>query len=489
MRSKEINSLSITVKRTGIVLSPDPRRVVFRPFLIEPNRCVKIISRVMSLDDSQVDNELGVVMREFHGRHLNAHRYFLRRFSQVREHLLTDTEPSESRRLLIGAYFTMEYSLESAALFNPSMVWHPDQTGLASGAGRFIISMRATGEGHLSSITFRSGIIDAACNITMDPVSQYVSAPELVLDAQYDAELFRRKLREVGIHGDFIDSVLSECPPLFTEAELEKAVAWHLSQRNFDAAEADLHRRAMKTLIASNYSIQFEKDQKLSERVMMPTSASERNGIEDARFVEFHDNNSSRYLATYSAYDGQIVLPQLIETKDFQSFSVNTLNGAAVQNKGFAIFPRRINNKYVMLGRQDGENIYIMFSDFLHFWHDKIRILQPTFPWEFVQLGNCGSPIETDAGWLVLSHGVGPMRRYSIGAFLLDLNDPTKVIGRTRDPILTPDQNEREGYVPNVVYSCGGLLHSDRLVIPYAMSDYASSFATISISDLLAELT
>lgn len=481
--------MSVTVKRTGIVLSPDPRRVVFRPFQMEPHRIIKIVARVMSLHDQQVDTELALVMREFHGRHLNAHRYFSRRFTQVRDHLITDAEPSEQRRLLIGAYFTMEYSLESAALFNPSMVWHPTQAGLDPGEKRFIISMRATGEGHLSSITFRSGIIDQDSNIGMDPVSQYVAAPELMPDAEYDAELFRRKLNELGIRGDFIDSVLSECPPRFTAAELEQAIDLHMNQFLYEKGEVESPLRAMRTLVASNYSIQFEKDQKLSERVMLPNSPSERNGIEDARFVEFNDGNSSRYLATYSAYDGQIVLPQLIETKDFESFSVNTLNGTAVQNKGFALFPRKINNQFVMLGRQDGENIFIMFSDSLHFWHDKTRLLQPTFPWEFVQLGNCGSPIETEAGWLVLSHGVGPMRRYSLGAFLLDLKDPTKVIGRTSEPILSPDQNEREGYVPNVVYSCGGLIHHNRLIIPYAMSDYASSFATIGVDELLAELT
>jgi predicted GH43/DUF377 family glycosyl hydrolase len=480
--------LAVIVKRTGIVLSPDPRRVVFRPFQMEPQRVIKIISRVMSLDAEQVDSELAIVMREFHGRHLNAHRYFLRRFAQVREHLLTDCEPSENRSLLIGAYFTMEYSLESAALFNPSMVWHPNQSGTNSDERRFIISMRATGEGHLSSITFRSGVIDAACNIGMDPVSQYVAAPELVLDAAYEVDLFRRKLGELGVHSDFVESVLSECNSKFTAADLEKAIEWHTSHSNFDLVEIDAHLRAMRALIACNYSIQFDKDQKLSERVMMPTSPSERNGIEDARFVEFHDGDSSTYLATYSAYDGQIVLPQMIETKDFESFSVNTLNGPAVQNKGFALFPRKIDNQFVMLGRQDGENIYVMSSNSLHFWHEKTRILQPTFPWEFVQLGNCGSPIETEAGWLVLSHGVGPMRRYSLGAFLLDLKDPTRVIGRTHEPILTPDQNEREGYVPNVVYSCGGLVNGSRLVIPYAMSDYASSFATVDIDELLAEM-
>jgi len=455
---------------------------------MEPIRIVKIIARIMALDTMQVDVELEGVMREFHGRHLNAHRYFLRRFEQVREYLLTDSEPSESRCLLIGAYFTMEYSLECAALFNPSMVWHPNQSGLTNKDRRFIISMRATGEGHLSSITFRSGVIDENYNIGMDPVSQYVAAPELVPDAAYEVELFRRKLQEVGVKSDFVDSVLSECNARFTASELEQAIEWHTTQANFDPNEIDSHLRAMRTLIASNYSIQFDKDQKLSERVMMPTSPSESNGIEDARFVEFHEGSSSKYLATYSAYDGQIVLPQLIETKDFESFSVNTLNGAAVQNKGFALFPRQINNQYVMLGRQDGENIFIMFSNSLHFWNEKIRLLQPTFPWEFVQLGNCGSPIETHAGWLVISHGVGPMRKYSLGAFLLDLNDPTKVLGRTREPILSPDQNEREGYVPNVVYSCGGLVHGDRLVIPYAMSDYASSFATVSIDELLAHL-
>jgi predicted GH43/DUF377 family glycosyl hydrolase len=478
----------VSIKRTGIVLSPDPRRVVFRPFQFDSNRSIKIIARIMSLTADQASHELDGVLREFQVRHLNAKRYFEKRFSQVREHMLTDAEPTETQRLLIGAYFTMEYSLESAALFNPSMVWHPNHATDPSGNRRFIISLRATGEGHLSSITFRSGTIDNEFNITMDPVSQYVAAPELVHDFEFETKLFARKLCEIGMRNDFIDSILSECGEEFTTSELEQVIEDHLSRHFYDRGEVDAPLKAIRILVASNYSIQFDAGQKLSERVMMPTSPSERNGIEDARFVEFIDNGQSTYLATYSAYDGSIVLPQIIQTSDFRAFQVSTLNGAAVQNKGFAMFPRRIHHQYVMLGRQDGENIYLMFSDSLHFWHEKIRILQPTFPWEFVQLGNCGSPIETKHGWLVLSHGVGPMRRYSLGAFLLDLEDPSKVIGRTKEPVLCPDQNEREGYVPNVVYSCGGLIHNDRLVIPYAMSDYASSFATVDVEELVAAM-
>lgn len=442
----------------------------------------------MSLGQEQAASELDVVFHEFQVRHLNAKRYFEKRFKQVREYMLTDAEPTETQRLLIGAYFTMEYSLESAALFNPSMVWYPEHKIDAHGARRFIISLRATGEGHLSSITFRSGSIDDEFSIRMEPVSQYVAAPELVHDFEFETKLFSRKLHELGIHNDFIDSVLSECGAEFTTSELEHVVEDMLTRHYYDHGAIDAPLKAIRMLIASNYSVQFDADEKLSERVLMPTSPSERNGIEDARFVEFTDQGESSYLATYSAYDGSIVLPQIIQTRDFRSFSVSTLNGAAVQNKGFALFPRLINGKYVMLGRQDGENIYVMFSDSLHFWHEKTRILQPTFPWEFVQLGNCGSPMETKEGWLVLSHGVGPMRRYSLGAFLLDLEDPTRVIGRTKEPIMCPDQNEREGYVPNVVYSCGGLIHNNRVVIPYAMSDYASSFATVDVDELIKSM-
>jgi predicted GH43/DUF377 family glycosyl hydrolase len=273
----------------------------------------------------------------------------------------------------------------------------------------------------------------------------------------------------------------------FTLRELHAAVATARRQNRGRGAEFETVASGIIALAKSNYQITFSPDQNLSERAIFPYSPTETNGIEDARFVRFQDEDGeTRYYATYTAFDGKVVLPQLLETADFVHFHMSTLNGPEVRNKGFALFPRKINGMYAMLSRQDGENIYLMYSEMLHFWYTKQLLLKPTHPWEFVQIGNCGPPIETKAGWLVLSHGVGAMRKYSMGAFLLDLEDPSRVIGRLSEPLLTPNENEREGYVPNVIYSCGGAVHNGELIIPYAMSDYASTFATVSLAKLLA---
>jgi predicted GH43/DUF377 family glycosyl hydrolase len=397
---------------------------------------------------------------------------------------------SENRKLLIGAYFTQEYSLESAALFNPSMVPHPDQQNLAPGEQRFILSLRATGEGHISSITFRSGIVDEQGHIELEAATRFVTSPKIVADPSYDKRLFQRKLYELDSFNDFAEAVLSELEEAFTMGQLRRQVDTVLRQYRAQSRSGDATARAIMALAEANYEIDYEPDQDLSARIIFPHSPTEINGIEDARFVCFvEDDGHVRYLAPYTAYDGKLIIPQLLETVDFLRFKINTLNGPQVQNKGVALFPRRINGHYAMLSRQDGENIYMMYSDYLHFWYERELIMRPTFPWEFIQLGNCGSPIETERGWLVLSHGVGPMRKYSMGAFLLDREDPTRVIGRLREPLLTADENEREGYVPNVVYSCGGMIHGNNLIIPYAMSDYASSFATVNLDALLDELT
>jgi predicted GH43/DUF377 family glycosyl hydrolase len=439
------------VNRTGILIKPNPGRVLFRPFNpTSEERKMKIIARIMAIPEEDVERKVAQVLTEFAGRHQRLHEFFLNRFEQVRQFQLTDLPLSEARKLLVGAYFTQEYALEAAALFNPSMVWDPDQSDLPEGARRFIVSLRATGEGHISSITFRSGVIDAEDNIVLHEPTPFVTAPEIVPNPIYEKPLFEKKLFELGL------------------------------------ATAN----GILSLANSNYELEYTSEQRLSERIIFPSTPAEINGIEDARFVEFHDDDGSvTYYATYTAYDGEVILPQLLETGDFLHFKISTLNGPAVQNKDFALFPRKINGLYAMLSRQDNENIYLMFSDHIHFWYSKEILLKPTFPWEFVQIGNCGSPIETKAGWLVLSHGVGPMRKYSMGVFLLDLEDPTRVIGRLQEPLLSPNENEREGYVPNVVYSCGGLVHGDDLIIPYAMSDHVSSFATVNLDDLLHELT
>ena len=396
---------------------------------------------------------------------------------------------SEERELLLGGYFTHEFSLEAAALFNPSIVPHPDQSGLPPGSLRFILSLRATAEGHISSITFRTGLLDANNNITIDAPTRYSLEPMQVPNASYEKRLFERKLQELGLVGDFNRQVLNGLGDTFTLEELRTSVSLAVKQLRVPDQETRSVARETLMLAQSNYEVQFAPDSCLSERVLFPATPSQSNGIEDARFVLFQNEDGTRtYYATYTAYDGKMILPQFLETSDFLHFKFITLNGPAVENKGMALFPRKINGLYAMLGRQDAENIYVMFSDHLHFWHSMQLVLEPSFPWEFIQLGNCGSPIETEAGWLVISHGVGPMRKYCIGAFLLDRDDPTKVIGRLPEPLIKPNKNEREGYVPNVVYSCGSLLHGRQLIIPYGMSDYATTFATLPLDEVLAAM-
>jgi len=477
--------------RTKIVITPDYKRVVYRPFTImSEERIIKIIGRILTLSEKEVKKELRQVITEFEVRHQRLRNFFLNRFEEMKKHLLTDQVLSEERKLLIGAYFTQEYSMESAALFNPSMVWHPDQSDLPEGSRRFILSLRATGEGHLSSITFRSGVIDKENRITINSPTRYVTTSENITNPVYEKILFERKLLELDLLNDFAKQVMSSLEDNFTIADLENSIKILIRPFKKKGGENELIANGILSLALSNYEIQYSPDQGLSERIIFPHSPSEMNGIEDARFVEFTNENGERiYCATYTAFDGKVIFPQLLETQDFLHFKISTLNGPEVKNKGMALFPRKINGLYAMISRQDNENIFLMYSEHLHFWYTKQLILKPTYPWEFVQLGNCGSPIETEAGWLVLSHGVGAMREYSIGAFLLDRDDPSKVIGRLEEPLLTPNENEREGYVPNVVYSCGSAIHRDELIIPYAMSDHASSFAKVNLNELLKKLT
>lgn len=478
------------LKRTDVLLAPNNTRVLFRPFPpIDAQRSLRIVARVLALSDEEVDFLLEKVLSEFHGRHYRLRQFFQSRFDFAREFLPTDEPLAENRQLLIGSYFTQEYALESAALFNPSMVWHPDQSGLPEGSKRFVLSLRATGEGHVSSITFRSGTVDADNNFHISKPTRHVTAPDTVANAQYDLTLFQRKLIELGLGNGFSEQVFALLDESFTLDQLHVAVATVRRQNRTRSAELEPVAKGIIALAQSNYEVVFAPEQNLSECVIFPYSPSETNGIEDARFVAFQeDDGQTCYYATYTAFDGKVTIPQLLETRDFRQFRINTLNGPEVKNKGLALFPRKINGQYAMLSRQDGENIYLMYSDMLHFWYSKQLLMKPTHSWEFVQLGNCGSPIETDEGWLVLTHGVGPMRKYSMGACLLDLDDPSQVIGRLREPLLAPNENEREGYVPNVVYSCGAEVHNGCLIVPYAMSDYASTFATVPLEELLAEI-
>ena len=478
------------VKRHDIRLLPNAARVLIRPFVSgNPRKNANIISRVLSLSEAKVERLMKEVMDGFSDRHLEIEEVLEAHFRRV-EHLVpTGTALSQARKRLIGAYFTQEYALESAALFNPSVVAHPDQTGLEEGATRFIMSLRATGEGHISSIVFRGGVISREAEITFDTPSRYVIAPEINPDASYDMRVFRQKLREMGVSREEAYAALALLGDHFTFTEL---MAQLDRLRRYDrlTGRQDEALRSIQWLAESNYEQIFDADTDLSERVIFPYAPSEQGGIEDARFVRFEEEDGDVvYYATYTAYDGQRILPQMIETRDFLQFKVHTLNGAGAENKGMALFPRKIGGRYAMISRQDNENLFLMYSSDVYFWREKEELQQPEEPWEFVQIGNCGSPIETEAGWLLLTHGVGPMRRYSIGAILLDLDDPSRVIGRLEEPLLTPNEEEREGYVPNVVYTCGAMLHGRTLVLSYAMSDSATGVATVNVDELLGAMT
>jgi predicted GH43/DUF377 family glycosyl hydrolase len=483
--------MPIHLTRTATILRPDPTRVLLRPFVPgDAQRIAGIVNRVLSIPESEVDPLLEAISAQFTQRHQNIHDQFLERFEQLRLPIPDEPKLSLRRRLLIGSYFLAEYSLESAALFNPSIVPHFDETGVEPGATRFILSLRATGEGHISSITFREGIIRSDHRIEIIAPTGFLSEPRQIPNALYEKGLFTRRLAELGLTDAYTFNVMSRVGESFTLENLR--VSLEIEGFSFPEETAPPDQsvgQGIWMLARSNYQVQFRPDQNISERVIFPATPSQRNGIEDARFTRFtNDDGSHCYYATFTAFDGRMVMPELIETSDFLRFRFITLNGPAAVNKGLAMFPRKIGGRYVMLSRQDNENIFIMFSNNVHFWNKHTVLLKPLYPWELVQLGNCGSPIETDAGWLVLSHGVGAMRRYCIGAFLLDRDDPSKVIGRLREPLLCPNENEREGYVPNVVYSCGAMVHQDQLIIPYGMSDYTTGFATVPLAEVLAAI-
>ena len=481
---------SIPLKRYSIKLFPSDKRVILRPFIPEQRGQIKaIIERVAQLDDVAVVAQLKTVHHDFGKRHHHLDNQLMRHYGLVRDHNGQPNALSDQRKLLIGALFSGEYSVESAALFNPSIVPHPDQSDAPEGGLRFIMSLRATGEGHISSIEFRAGTLTAAGKISIDRVSRFVTLPKIIPDPTFHKPSFILKLGEMGLHHGFVLTALSSLPEHFTLGELERNLTAMSRQPHAKSIHFERALEFIKWLADSNYDIQFSDQLAVSERIIFPVSLSEAKGLEDARFVRFtEDDGSVFYGATYTAYNGHTILPQFIRTQDFLHFSILTLNGNGVQNKGMALFPRRIRGRYVMLSRQDDENLLIMFSESPHHWSNPQVIMRPEQPWEAVKIGNCGSPIETEAGWLVITHGVGPMREYSIGAALLDLDDPTRVIGRLREPLLCAEAGEREGYVPNVVYSCGAMLYRDTLVLPYAISDRATVIATTPLAPLLNAL-
>jgi predicted GH43/DUF377 family glycosyl hydrolase len=390
---------------------------------------------------------------------------------------------------LIGAFFTGEYAIESAALFNPSIVPHPDQANLGAAELRFILTLRAVGEGHISSIEFRSGVIRSNHSIEMDKTAALITAPDIDPDPAFPKRIFVHKLQEKGLENNWSRSVMNRLGVTFTRTELDESMqrAAHETQLHTEDVKSAIE--CMHWLVESNYELDFSPSIPLSQRVIFPVSLNESNGMEDARFVRFVDEDrQARYYATYTAYNGRVILPQLIETTDFLHFRIRTLTGSGIRNKGMALFPKRIDGHYAILSRHDDENLYLMLSDDLYFWGNPQLLLRPARQWELVKIGNCGSPIETDAGWLVLTHGVGPMRKYCISAMLLDLRNPLKVIGRLKEPLLEPTVDQADGYVPNVVYTCGGLVHAGRLILPFGLNDTATRIVTIDLETLLAAL-
>jgi len=476
-----------SVRRTEAKFVSDPSRVITKFYYPgSQQRARHVIRRVLSLPEERAKDILEQVRRDFSHRHRDIDRVFRSHYGHVEKYVPPQHKLSEVRKLLIGAYFTNEYSIEAAGFFNPSIVPHPNQRKIKKGETRFLLSFRATGEGHVSSIEFRSGILDKYNHVILDPVLRYAETPDIIMRPIYDKDYFARKLEEMNIRNSISTRILDQLPETFTFKKLQTVL-----EREKKSRETSSPLRGIISTIywiaRSNHERKFRQGTHMSERVIFPVSKEAVKGLEDARFVRFTDADGSvRYYATYTAYNGISTLPMLLQTDDFETFHFNTLSGDSVKDKGMALFPRKIDGKYVMIARIDGENLYIMSSDIVEVWNDAEIIRTPVHPWELVQIGNCGSPIETPDGWLLVTHGVGPMRQYSIGAILLDLHNPSKVIAHLEEPLLVPHATEREGYVPNVVYSCGGMVHQGELVLPYAMSDSSCGLVTIPMDELLS---
>ena len=478
------------VRRTDVVLTPDPRRVIGRPHVpgddptvAGPSRLERLVHGVLGLTDEQVQAELADVQQRFADRHRDLDKMLNRNAERVTD-LLGSAD--DARRRLVGAYLTQEHAFQAAALTNPSMVRAPDQSGVPAGACRFVLSQRAIGEGHISSITFRSGVVDAAGEVSLDDIGLRAESGER-RQAVYERRHFADKLGELGADVGLTARVLDKLPRHFGSAELEQAISvLDDLPRAVTQQSADL----MSWLAASNYLLSFDPASALSERLIWPEGPFESRGMEDARFVRFTEKDgSTTYYATYTAFNGFEILPQLIETNDFTAFEISTLAGSSAQNKGMALFPRTIGGRYVALSRPDRENLHLLRSTEPRTWAEpSVLLRRAQQPWEAVQMGNCGSPIETEAGWLVLTHGVGPMRTYRLGAILLDLEHPERIVADLPYPVLQAEDEERDGYVPNVVYSCGAMVHGDHLVLPYGASDQRTAVATLSVSELLAAL-
>ncbi|MEO8455869.1 MAG: glycoside hydrolase family 130 protein [Sphingomicrobium sp.] len=417
-------------------LSADPSRVVVRPFHLawqanaaEPGRAHRLVQAVLDMSMTEARRQLKAVLTDFEARHWQTRRVFMTRYEQIVNQLKLDlSDIGDEKRQLIGAYFCHEYSYAAAAIMNPSVVPHPDQTGLRRGSIRILLSLRAVGEGHISSISFREGLIGGGSKLVLAPEPPFATATDT---------------RDTD--GEYLDGPVT---------------------------------------------VYRNPDSTLSGTVIFPITPAQKNGLEDLRITHFtHDDGAQEYIGTYTAYSGREIQSELLRTVDFRTIDLVPMRGAAARNKGMALFPRKIGGRYLMIGRQDGQNLFLLTSDEIDRWEDGDLLLRPIYPWEFVQIGNCGPPIELDEGWLLLTHGVGAMRKYSIGAVLLDKDDPSKVIGRTRQPILAAHDRDRDGYVPNVVYTCGAMRQGDQLFLPYGVADSSVAFAFVPIADLLARLT
>jgi predicted GH43/DUF377 family glycosyl hydrolase len=482
--------MKLHVNRINLRLGPDFKKVIPRFFNSGIERSRILIDRVLHLSAEETEALLNQVLVEFSSRYRDIKSIFDKHFELIR-HLLLEPEQknlSDIKKLLLGSYFTMEYSLEAAALFNPSIVEDPDQSGAGDGEKKVIVSFRATGESHISSLVFKRGTLDKAGSICFEPSGKFIGEGMLTKKNKINKKRFETMLSQLSLPFDIRRQILQQLNAPFYYKEIEMVLKSALQP-----IESPIERKRLKyeilDVVNTNYELRFPPESHVSERVIFPVTHAEKNGIEDARFVRFTtENGSVRYMATYTAYDGLTIRPHLIETKDFLYFKVSHLHGKSAINKNLALFPRKINGQYAMVSRIDGFNNYIMFSDDLYLWEEAELWQQPKYPWEFVQIGNGGSPIETKSGWLVITHGVGPMRTYCLGASLFDLENPRKELGRLKEPLLMPNEDERHGYVPNVVYTCGSMIHEDKLFLPYAVSDHASSFATIPLAELLDEI-
>ncbi len=482
------------VERTDLVLTPDPTRVVATLFLpgqellaSGESRSVVVLGRVLGLSESEVDAELRTLSAAFAHRHRDLDATWDAHFGLMRHRLVGAAQLTAGRRRLIGAYFTQEYAVEAAALFNPSMVPHPDQGGLPAGSTRFVMTVRAVGEGHLSSMELRTGVIDADDAVAFDPAPE-VAVPPVTRAGPYSRAAFEHQLDDLGGDRANSDFVLGSLAPTFDRHDLDRALGELRDQRLTRGAAVRTVDR-FEWIAGCSYQVEFPETSAIRERVLMPRGPAESRGLEDVRMTRFvGPDGDVEYLGTYTAFDGRDVSVQVLRTRDFARFSATPLSGPGARNKGLALFPRQIGGRYLAMSRADRESNSVSASTDLLHWDEPVVVQRPERLWELVQLGNCGPPIETERGWLVLTHGVGPMRTYGIGALLLDLDDPTTVLGHLAEPLLLPADDERSGYVPNVVYSCGAMLHGRTLVLPYGSSDSATRIALVHLDGLLDEL-